>query len=364
MSWGWSATNVTKVESDPGLLNILGKTWIAIAAIVGAIGLGWVVASMTKRPSNQPAAVSVNPTTDNNPVPVPSETPTPSSTPPVTGLTTPAFIKPTLPAALATKGVNAEAYGAAVKQIFTNQNPKLKVVKIGDPQIQAQVDAIANELGGNITNQLSNDAVRKIGRYTGVDRSIWRSKVNKMHLSERALADLTDAKYASITKFSAQKLELDSEQFLNTPMGQIYQAAMFDRVQAVQAKQAIGEIVFPVGGTAGTVKGVLQPGEGITYLASLVGGQDISVSVIANNRSNLSIYPPSSSLPPILVRTPTNHWTGKTSMNGYHEFVLVSHSDRPIEYELTLTASDLYPPSSGGNNSPRTKDSIDKKPLF
>ena len=352
---------------EPNLLKILGKTWIAIAAIVGAIGLGWIVASMTKRPvSNQPVDITTNQTPASVPVTSESTAPTPSqtTTPAVTGLTTPAFIKPTLPPALATKGVNPQAYGEAVKQIFTSQNPKLTVVKIGDPQIQTQVDAIATELGDKLTSNLSNDAVRKIGKYTGVDRSIWRSKVNKLHLSERALVDLTDAKYASITNFSAQKLELDPERFLNTPMGQIYQATMFDRVQAIQAKQATGEIVFPVGGNAGTVKGILQPGEGIAYIASLVGGQDIGVSVIANNRTQLSIYPPTSKLPAIIGSTPINNWTGKTSVNGYHEFVLVSHSDRPIEYELTLTASDLPTKNSSENNPPKSQDSTDQKPLF
>ncbi|WP_373541560.1 protein kinase [Chamaesiphon sp.] len=39
-------------STTPSLLEILGKTWLFIAAIVGAIGLGWLVASlMAKRPA-------------------------------------------------------------------------------------------------------------------------------------------------------------------------------------------------------------------------------------------------------------------------------------------------------------------------
>jgi serine/threonine protein kinase, bacterial len=347
--------------ATPGLMKILGKTGMAIGAIVGAIGLGWGLANLlTKRPepaptrtititsgyaTPSPSSPISSPTPTPTPAPSASVSPTPiaspTSSPTPSGITTVAFIKPIVPMALISQGVNPQAYQDAVKQVFIHQNPKLQVIKIGDPATQSQVDGIATKLGDKLTRQLSNDAGRKIGRYTMTDRSIWRSRLNKLHLSDRALTDLTDAKYDAITEFSAQKLELGFDRFLNTPMGQIYHATMFDRVQAVQAKQAMAEIVFPVGGNSGTVKGKLQPGEGIAYLASLAGGQDIGVSIIANERTKLSIYPPTSKLPPILGLTPTNHWSGKTSMNGYHEFVLVSHSDRPIDYELTLTADDL-----------------------
>jgi serine/threonine protein kinase, bacterial len=347
--------------ATPGLRTILGKTSIALGSIVGAIGVGWGVARLlTKRPEPGPTRTititsgyatpspsSATPTPSTRPSPSPSAsvspTPvaTPSSSPTPSGITTVAFIKPIVPIDLISQGVNPQAYQDAVKQVFTHQNPKLQVIKIGDPAIQAQVDGIATKLGDKLTRQLNPDAVRRIGRYTTTDRSIWRSRLNKLHLSDRALTDLTDAKYDAITEFSAQKLELEFDRFLNTPMGQIYHATMFDRFQAIQAKQAMSEIVFPVGGNSGTVKGKLQPGEGIAYIASLAGGQDIGVSIIANERTKLSIYPPTSKLPPILGSTPTNHWSGKTSMNGYHEFVVVSHSDRPIDYELTLTADDL-----------------------
>jgi serine/threonine protein kinase, bacterial len=361
----------TVTQPTPGFLTTLGKTWIAIGSIGGAIGLGWFVANMmNKNPHPEPtrtititsgteppppssAPPSPSPSISPTPSIIPSSKPTPiaspSSSPTPTGVTTVAFIKPIVPMDLISKGVNPQAYQDAVKQVFIHQNPKLQVVKIGDPEIQSQVNGIATKLGDKLTHQLSKDAVSKIGRYTTTDRSIWRSRVNKLHLSDRALTDLTDAKYDAITEFSAQKLDLGFDRFLNTPMGQIYHATMFDRVQAVQAKQAMGEIVFPVGGNSGTVKGKLQPGEGIAYIASLAGGQDIGVSIIANERTKLSIYPPTSKLPAILSSTPTNHWSGKTSINGYHEFVLVSHSDRPIDYELTLTADDLKLPSSNSN---------------
>jgi hypothetical protein len=45
----------------------------------------------------------------------------------------------------------------------------------------------------------------------------------------------------------------------------------------------------------------------------------------------------------MLGMTQTNAWAGKTSMSGYHEFILIGDGEAPLKYELTLTADDLPP---------------------
>ncbi len=341
---------VAAATGESSLMQVMGQTWIAIAGVVGAIGLGWLVASLTSRRPQPPSSPATNnpPTAapnQNNAREIASSNPTPTPTPTIS--TTPIVaIEPTFPTVLVGKGVNTQAYSNAVKQVFSSQNPQVKAVAPGDRQVKSQLDTIASELGGKLTQQLSGDAIQKIGEYSAKDRSNWKSQVNKLHLSERALIELTNAKYRSITEYSAPKLGLKFDRFLNTPIGQIYQATMFDRVQAIQAKQAISEIVFPIGGNNGTVSGTLQPGVGKVYIASLAGGQDIAIDIQSNSPPNVSIYPPTSNLPAILTTAPTNNWSGKTSMNGYHEFVLISNSDRPIDYKFKLTAADLKPVQS------------------
>jgi serine/threonine protein kinase, bacterial len=64
-------TVVTQKVATPGgssLLKVVGKTWLAIAAVVGAIALGWLVASLTtKRPGSTPTPTnSQQSTTDNS----------------------------------------------------------------------------------------------------------------------------------------------------------------------------------------------------------------------------------------------------------------------------------------------------------
>ena len=214
---------------------------------------------------------------------------------------------------------------------------------------------MSSELGSKLNKYLAGDAIGKIGTYTIADRATWRSQVNKLNLSERALMDLTDAKYRVVTDLSAQKLGLAYDRFLGTPMGQIYLAAMSDRVRAIKEKRATGEIVFPVGSTSGTVKGTLQPGEGKAFVTSLAAGQDISLKVDASQPSKLSIYPPTTKLPPLFVSEETEQptdWSGRTTVKGLHEFVFVSNSDLPIKYEITLTATNLNPLKPTDNSQP------------
>jgi serine/threonine protein kinase, bacterial len=334
------STEYNSPRTEPGLLDVLGKTWLIIISVVAALGLGWVIASLvgtqSKKDTFDPTELPIV-----TPTPTITVSPTPTITPSPTSISA---LKVMIPAALASRGINALAYENAVKQIFAAQNPTVQVVPAGDTKIQSQLDLISNELGSKLNNYLAGDAIGKIGSYTIADRANWRSQVNKLNLSERALMDLTDARYRAITDLSAKKLDLGYDRFLDTPLGQIYLATMSDRVRAIQDKKATGEIVFPVGVTSATVRGTLQPGEGKAFVSSLAGGQDISLKLNASQSGKLSIYPPTSRLPAILESTQTNSWFGKTTVNGLHEFVFVSNSDLPIQYELILTAPQANPP--------------------
>jgi serine/threonine protein kinase, bacterial len=331
------------------LMQIVGETWLAIAAIVGAVALGWLVAMLLSKrgePSRSAASSDVVATASNasnNARSIASNRSTDRDE--------------LMPIALASMGVDPTAYSAAVKQVFIGRYPQLKAVNLNDPQVRSQVETIATNLGAKLASQLSPEAIEKIGHYESTDRDDWQALVNNLHLSERALIDLTDAKYRSITDYSAQKMGIGTEQFLDTPLGQIYLATMLDRVRAIQSRQALGEIVFPAGGSSGTVSGTLKPGEGKAYIASLVGGQEIAATINADTPINLSIYPPTTNLPAILASAPTQNWAGKTSINGYHQFVLVSQSDRAIPYQFKLTASALKP-----TNIPQPKS--DRQSLF
>jgi serine/threonine-protein kinase len=273
--------------------------------------------------------------------PSPSETYRSSPTPTPTPIAP--TIQPKMPPQLARQGVNYEVYDSAVKQIFRSQNSDKKITKENEGT-QAKLDEIGDRLGTQLVSNLRTDSLNKLGKYSPADAMEWRSQINKLHLSERTLIDLTDTKYDHITEYSAEELGIKFKQFIKSPMGQVYLATMHDRVQAIKTRSALEEIVFPKGGTSGTVKGTLQPGEGKAFIASLFGGQDINIKINADRPSYLAIYPPTSKLPAMLKMTETNNWSGKTRINGYHEFILIGDGEKPLNYELTLTATDLPPP--------------------
>jgi serine/threonine protein kinase, bacterial len=348
-------TDFNPPPPEAGLGDVLGKTWLIILSCAAALGLGWGFASLTGK------NVSNSPLFDSESIPIASPTPTqtisptptvsPTISPPPSPISIDA-LKPLFPAALASRGINADLYGNIIKQIFTIQNPNIRFIPVDDNKVQSQLDSISTDFGSKLSSYLSGSAIGKIGSYSVADRANWRSQVNGLNLSERALMDLTDAKYRSITDLSAQKLGLSFDEFVSTPIGQVYLAAMSDRVSAIQDRRAIGSISIALGSSSGIVKGTLQPGEGKAFLSNLVGGQDISVKVNTTQPTKLSIYPPSSKFPAMLESAPTSNWFGKTMMNGAHEFVLVSQSDLPIQYEITLTAVDLNPVKSNEKLSP------------
>jgi serine/threonine protein kinase, bacterial len=339
---------------EPGLADVLGKTWLIILSCAAALGLGWGFASLTGKNVDKPTPFDP---TESIPIasPTPTISPTPTASPSISPPPSPISIdalKPLFPAALASRGINADLYGNIIKQIFTIQNPNVRFIPVGDTKVQSQLDSISTEFGSRLSNYLGGSAIGKIGSYSVTDRANWRSQVNGFNLSERALMDLTDAKYRSISDLSAQKLGLSFDEFASTPLGQVYLAAMSDRVSAIQDRRAIGSISIPLGSNSGIVRGTLQPGEGKAFLSNLAGGQDISVRVNTNQPTKLSIYPPTSKFPAMLESASTSNWFGKTIMNGAHEFVLVSESDLPIKYEITLTAVDLNPVKSNEKLSP------------
>jgi serine/threonine-protein kinase len=356
----------TATVAEPGLLSIFGKTWTMVLALGGAIGLGWFVAgSLGKRPLDPPSPIAV-PEVSSTPIATENGNPSPSVSASSWSTPNPSLppieqpIEPTIPPRLARQGVNDRAYRDAVKQIFVSQNPGQKMTK-GDAGIQAELDEIGNELGNQLANHLNPDSLKKLGRFAPADILAWRAQVNKLHLSERALIDLTDTKYEQISEYSAEELGIKFKQFINSPMGQVYLATMHDRVEAIKTRSALTEIIFPKGADRGTVKGTLQPGEGKAFIASLFGGQDITVKIDSDRSTYLAIYPPTSKRPPMLEMTETNNWAGKTSMSGYHEFILVGDGEQPLKYELTLTAADL-PSKSTNPKSPVTPE--EPKQLF
>ncbi|NJN86765.1 MAG: hypothetical protein HC881_11180, partial [Leptolyngbyaceae cyanobacterium SL_7_1] len=85
-----------------------------------------------------------------------------------------------------------------------------------DAEGRARWDAIAEEWL-TLTETLSTEARRRLGRYGDADAATRKQAANQLYVGSRALNDLTDAQFYQL--FPQQEGE-----FINQPIGQIWQA--------------------------------------------------------------------------------------------------------------------------------------------
>ncbi|NET45823.1 serine/threonine-protein kinase [Okeania sp. SIO2B3] len=197
---------------------------------------------------------------------------------------------------------------------------------------------IANQLLNKLET-LSLDARRRLGNYSKDDIYRWKSQLSRLNISSAAFNDLTDAKFFYL--FSEQPR---GKNIIGLPMGQIWQAIATDTMKGLQSRNSLEEIRFTPGSFREVVNGNLQPGEGKIYLAWIQADQILRVRLRVNSPEVfLSIYPPEKyrgRSRALIEDRNINLWRGKTLTSGYYQFVVVSSSDKPIEYFLGVAARD------------------------
>jgi serine/threonine-protein kinase len=191
-----------------------------------------------------------------------------------------------------------------------------------------------------------------MGKYTAADRDRWKTAVNQRYLSSRALYDLADAKFFYL--FPAQR----DQDFIQQPMGQVWQAIAADQLKAVQNGNALETIRFDPKSFSKQVSGTLKPGEGKAYITDLTAGQIVRLNLQADPKILLSIYPPTSKDPAFLDNSSERIWSQRLSQSGYYEFVVVSEATSPITYQLDLTAENVTttPAASPETPAPESKN--------
>jgi serine/threonine-protein kinase len=121
-------------------------------------------------------------------------------------------------------------------------------------------------------------------------------------------------------------------------MGQVWQAITADQLQQLKGQKTLEQVQFRFQTTSKTIQATLQPGTGKAYIANLKSGQSLKVSLRSPYDSTLlSIYTPISGRS-LLEDSRITDWSGVTNDSGYYEFVVVSNTDKIVEYELTIKA--------------------------
>lgn len=230
-------------------------------------------------------------------------------------------------------------YVNLVDQTFYAKYPELggRLLKEGDDdrQWRERWQKIGDELLDKLEN-LSSDARARLGTYDTTDLDRWKTEVNKLNLSSRALYDLADAKF--FYWFPEQPRDRN---LIGKPIGQIWQAITADALESLQAGATVESVEFDRRSNSKSLTGNLRPGEGKAYIARFAQNQTLRVNLQAPRQSTLlSIYTPgrTKGARALLEDAEGLSWSGLLDDAGYYEFVVVSQASEPIAYQLNLTA--------------------------
>lgn len=230
-------------------------------------------------------------------------------------------------------------YVNLVDETFYAKYPELggRLLKEGDDdrQWRQRWQKIGDELLDKLEN-LSSDARARLGTYDTTDLARWKTEVNKLNLSSRALYDLADAKF--FYWFPEQPRDRN---LIGKPIGQIWQAITADALASLEAGATVESVEFDRRSNSKSLTGNLKPGEGKAYIARFAQNQTLRVNLQAPRQSTLlSIYTPgrTKGARALLEDAEGLSWSGLLDDAGYYEFVVVSQASEPIAYQLNLTA--------------------------
>ncbi len=230
-------------------------------------------------------------------------------------------------------------YVNLVDETFYAKYPELggRLLKEGDDdrQWRQRWQKIGDELLDKLEN-LSSDARARLGTYDTTDLDRWKTEVNKLNLSSRALYDLADARF--FYWFPEQPRDRN---LIGKPIGQIWQAITADALASLQAGATVESVEFNRRSNSQSLTGNLKPGEGKAYIARFAQNQTLRVNLQAPRQSTLlSIYTPgrTKGARALLEDAEGLSWSGLLDDAGYYEFVVVSQASEPIAYQLNLTA--------------------------
>jgi len=306
---------------------------ITVAAGVGWLGGNWWIRSQLKSNNVNPQAIdgsAVTPTND------------PEPQPPEQFSAQERERKEALRQRRLNLGIDYNFYINLVNEAFWTQYPERRRRTLGtgaeDVQLRQQWDAIAADLLTKLEQiNWSAAARQQLGSYGQADLTRAKAEANQLRLSSRSLYDLADAKF--FNKFPQER----GKEFINKPIGQVWQAIVVDTLNAVKTGEAFEQIAFAPSAVNKQVSGRLKPGEGKAFIASLSAGQAMTVKLDTDKKALLSIYSPTRKTT-LLEDSGDRTWSGQLPESGFYEFVVVSDASEPIDYQLNLTVENSPTP--------------------
>lgn len=235
-------------------------------------------------------------------------------------------------------GINNKFFYSLVDELFNTQYPsqqgKILTNKPEDAQWREKWDKIAIELLEKLSF-LSSQARQNLGQHNQAQLDLWKQQVNQLHLSSRALYDLADA------TFFYNFPEQENQDFLDQPIGQIWNAIIYDKLQDLQSGKIYEKMEFSEQQLEIKTSGRLEPGEGKAYVVRLNASKNLRIQLQADKDTLFSIYSPTGKNN-LLEDSKENQWSGVLPEDGFYEFTIVSKSQKPLDYELTITEDNSF----------------------
>ncbi|NEU73178.1 protein kinase [Hassallia byssoidea VB512170] len=309
-----------------------GKSLLVGLALAGVVGVGWLGTNLILSRGGDSSQDTAQPTPSNNQPTDPLAKYAPEER----------ARKEKLGDRRQQLGIDFNFYVDLVNQIFWEKNPSLKGRKLSDnpedDSLRAEWDKTAAELLDKLA-PLSKNARQQLGNYTAAQRDRAKAEVNEINVGSRSLYDLANV------AFYQQFPEQQGKNFIDTPIGQVWQGFVSDKVQAIVSGRAFEKLVFDKGANSKTVSGTLKTADGKVFIAELTKNQLMDVKLQANSRILLSVYSPSGKIK-FLEDSTKRSLSTELPEDGYYEFVVVSTASKSVDYQLSITAENPAPPPS------------------
>lgn len=238
---------------------------------------------------------------------------------------------------------------------YPDQKGRTLTEAAADAEWRQRWTALADEWLTVLEQNLSTTGRERLGSYTEAERNQWKETINQLYVGSRSLYDLTDAEFFHLFP------EQQGRDFLDQPIGQVWQAIAVDQIQALQNGTTLKQIEFEPGAFSQQESGELAVGAGQVYIANLAVDQIMRLNLQAPTASSqLSIYlpRPTADLPVLLEDAADVTWTGTLPQSGYYEIVIVNIASQPIRYQLNLAVDNVTstPIEPAQGEAPEAKD--------